>query len=687
MYDQGKHVGYRTRRSIRHQPAQNLKPKLMKTVAPLKRTSTTRTALQKRVAELNRQTSQHLSSDPARALGLAQQAHALSLEAHDLSGQAQSLLNLGKLQHNAGDLERALEHALQASALFESLEDAHGQTECLTDIGRMHRDTGRLEKALEVLALALESASARNDTAAEAGALNVRASVYGRLGRFTDAIHDFDQVLVIRIMYRDRHGEAVALMNLGIVYTELGDYATGLENLLGSHTIITSVLHDPQLETKCLLNIGNVYQDMGEYESAAEHFGRSLELTRVHEEPINEVIALNNLAEAHRSLGDHHQAALMLTEALEKSRKIGFGGMEMQIENGLGSVYHALKDYAQGLSFHKAALRLARASGDAQVKMEALMGLGNASLGLEQHASAVRYFTQALRASQKVKQPRTTAEAHRQLAQAYEQHGDLERTIAHLRAYHQLERRVFNEDNARKTRNLSLQFDLERARHEMEVHRINHEAAQQANTILEEKVRERTQELEEAGIEVVTRLAVAAEYRDDSTGQHTWRVGRTSALLAEELGLPVTEVELIHLAARLHDVGKIGITDLILQKPARLTVDEFDRMKDHTVIGAQILSGGKTPLLKMAEEIALTHHERWDGSGYPHGKKGKHIPMVGRIVAVADVFDALMSPRPYKQAWNNAEAYLEIERQAGRHFDPRVVRALKTLLDRGIDLT
>ncbi len=658
----------------------------MNTVAPRK-TSKVKTALHKRVHDLNLQATERLSSDPPRALALTHEAHALSLEAGDVTGRAQSLLNLGKLEHNAGELERAIQHALEASDLFESLRNAHSQTECSIDLGRMYRDAGKLEKALEVLERALESASTRGDTAAEAGALNVRASVYGRLGRFTDAIRDFDQVLVIRIMYRDRRGEAVALMNLGIVYTELGDYGSGLENLLASHTIITAELHDPQLETKCLLNIGNVYQDMGEFESAAEHFGRSLALTRAHDEPINEVMALNNLAEAHRSLGDNHKAASMLREALEKSRKIGFGAMEMMIENGLGSVCYGLGDYPQALGLHKDALRLARSSGDAQAKMEALMGLGNASLGLAQHASATQYFMQALRASQRIKQPRTAAEAHRQLAQAYEQQGDLERTIAHLKDYHILERRVFNEDTARKTRNLSLQFDLERARHEMEVHRINHEVAQRANTILEEKVRERTRELEEAGLEVVTRLAVAAEYRDDSTGQHTWRVGRTSALLAQELGLPNEEVELIRLAARLHDVGKIGITDLILQKPARLTKDEFDRMKDHTVIGAQILSGGRTPLLKLAEKIALSHHERWDGAGYPKGKKGKTIPLVGRIVAVADVLDALMSSRPYKRAWNSAEAYLEIERQAGRHFDPRVVRALKALLDRGIDLS
>jgi putative two-component system response regulator len=204
---------------------------------------------------------------------------------------------------------------------------------------------------------------------------------------------------------------------------------------------------------------------------------------------------------------------------------------------------------------------------------------------------------------------------------------------------------------------------------------------QRQNEVLEERVKERTRELEEAQIEVIYRLARAAEYRDHTTGQHTRRVGELSALLASILGLPQEDVELIRKAAPLHDVGKISLSDAILLKPGRLSPAELELNRSHTTMGAELLGGGHFPLLQMAEEIALTHHERWDGQGYPRGLTGEEIPLSGRIVAVADVFDALVHERPYKRAWTTEEAMAEIAEQSGKQFDPRVVRALLTLLE------
>lgn len=204
--------------------------------------------------------------------------------------------------------------------------------------------------------------------------------------------------------------------------------------------------------------------------------------------------------------------------------------------------------------------------------------------------------------------------------------------------------------------------------------RALHLQLQDQNQVLEQKVRERTRELEETQIEILERLALAAEYRDDDTGEHTKRVGQMSAQIAQALGLPGTEVELIRRAAPLHDVGKIAIPDSVLLKPGKLTSEEFELMKSHTTLGAKMLSGGQFPLLQRAEEIALTHHERWDGTGCL-GLRGESIPIAGRIAAVADVFDALTSKRPYKEAWPPAEAIEEVQRQSGQQFDPRVVEA------------
>ncbi len=199
------------------------------------------------------------------------------------------------------------------------------------------------------------------------------------------------------------------------------------------------------------------------------------------------------------------------------------------------------------------------------------------------------------------------------------------------------------------------------------------------SVLLETKVRERTQDLEKAQLETLQRLALAAEYRDDDTGLHTKRVGLTAARIAEALDLPPAQVDLILLAAPLHDVGKIGITDAILLKPGKLTDKEFDTMKQHSVIGAKMLSGSTSPWLQLAEQIALSHHERWDDRGYPNKLSGEDIPLVGRIVAVADVFDALTHERPYKKAWPLGEALAEIEAQSGRQFDERVIKAFLTL--------
>ncbi|MGB2715839.1 MAG: HD domain-containing phosphohydrolase [Vicinamibacterales bacterium] len=203
---------------------------------------------------------------------------------------------------------------------------------------------------------------------------------------------------------------------------------------------------------------------------------------------------------------------------------------------------------------------------------------------------------------------------------------------------------------------------------------------QSQNQMLEAKVRERTRELEAAQIEIIERLARAAEFRDDNTGQHTERVGQMAALLARELGLSDAQVSLIRRAAPLHDVGKIGIPDSILLKLGKLTPPEFELVKTHTSIGARILSGSRFALLRLAEEIAFSHHEQWDGRGYA-GLTGNHIPLAGRIVTVADVFDALTQKRPYKAAWPVEEAVAEIERQRGRQFDPDVVDAFLRIID------
>jgi putative two-component system response regulator len=218
-----------------------------------------------------------------------------------------------------------------------------------------------------------------------------------------------------------------------------------------------------------------------------------------------------------------------------------------------------------------------------------------------------------------------------------------------------------------------------RVRNQLET-RLLYQDLRKQNRALVEAINGRTLQLENARIEMIERLAMAAEYRDDDTSQHTERVGDLSAQLARKLGFTEEEQRLMRRAAALHDVGKIGIPDALLLKSSRLTQAEMEIMRSHTTIGAHILGGSANPLLQLAEVIVLSHHEHWDGRGYPSGLKGNNIPLPARIVAVADAFDALTNDRPYRRALPFEAAIAEIEAHRGTQFDARVVDALLSVV-------
>jgi putative two-component system response regulator len=219
---------------------------------------------------------------------------------------------------------------------------------------------------------------------------------------------------------------------------------------------------------------------------------------------------------------------------------------------------------------------------------------------------------------------------------------------------------------------------LLRIQNHLQIRRLQMTLREQ-NRALEERVLTRTRDLESAHREIVERLARAAEFRDDDTGDHIRRVGQLAGRLASEVGLSQQECQLLELAAMLHDIGKIGIPDRILLKPGALEPDEFEVMRTHTQIGARILSNAQSELLRMAHDVAVSHHDRWDGVDNLSGLRGDQIPLAGRIVAVADVYDALTHERHYKRAWTQDEALDYIRAESGRKFDPTVVYALLTI--------
>ncbi len=206
------------------------------------------------------------------------------------------------------------------------------------------------------------------------------------------------------------------------------------------------------------------------------------------------------------------------------------------------------------------------------------------------------------------------------------------------------------------------------------------------NRELERKVRERTAELNDTRLEIIRRLGRAAEYKDNETGLHVIRMSHYSRLLASAISDDEEWVDLVYNAAPMHDIGKIGIPDSILLKKGKLNDEEWNIMRQHPSYGAEIIGDQSYKLMSMAREIALTHHEKWDGSGYPNGLKGEEIPLPSRIVAIADVFDALTTERPYKKAWSVEDTVNLIDKESGSHFDPNLTPLLHEVLPDMLDI-
>lgn len=221
---------------------------------------------------------------------------------------------------------------------------------------------------------------------------------------------------------------------------------------------------------------------------------------------------------------------------------------------------------------------------------------------------------------------------------------------------------------------------LARIRSHLKIKQLNDELGEY-RTSLENMVAFRTAQLKDASLEIIWRLTAASEYRDNETGAHIKRMSHYSAAIGQKMGLAKKAVEAILYAAPMHDIGKIGIPDNILLKPGKLNSEEWEIMKQHTIVGGNILKDSKIGFVRMGAMIAMTHHERWDGSGYPNGLKGRLVPLAGRIVALADVFDALTSNRPYKRAFSIEKSTRIIEEGRGNHFDPDVVDAFFSTFD------
>ncbi|CAM4379488.1 HD domain-containing phosphohydrolase [Deinococcus marmoris] len=630
-------------------------------------------ALQRAIPEL-------LGVDPPQALTLAQTCCSLTAD-HDSSEAAESWVLLGRALQANGQQAEALAEFCRAAGSFAHLGQPIFEAEAQSFAGKLQLDLGHFSEAKEHLERAVSLSQNQPDgQGIQATALNHLAIVNHHQGKVAEALGMLHQALHLREAEANITGQIHCLINISNIQMWFGQYQDAVESLTRTYTLYKTQPADLKLETPILHNLAQVHSLRGDNGLAIEVMEAAYKSAVASKDRQIQATASLNLGVCCLDARQFDRAREYLQLALDLSRELKYQVGELNALDSLGNLYRQTGEPVLASQTIREALAIALEIGSKQGELEARLQLGRLHLRQGELDAARQELDAGLELAISVQSIKEQAEAHEALADYCERRGDLGQALAHSRELTRIERELFNAERDQQTRNLSIQFEVERARQDAEIYRVRTEVEHEGRQRAEQQVRVRTAELARAQQEVVTRLAMAAEYRDDTTGEHTRRVGRTSARIAQALGWPEGQANVLGVAARLHDVGKIGIPDSVLLKAGKLDSAEFQQMQTHTLIGARILSGGRSELLRMAEEIALTHHERWDGSGYPRGLRDSQIPLSGRIVALADVFDALTQARPYKRAWSVQEALDEIRRQTGTHFDPHLVEiALEVL--------
>ncbi|PTA69701.1 HD domain-containing phosphohydrolase [Deinococcus arcticus] len=600
-------------------------------------------------------------------------------EAHTLD-EGRRALWLGRALYAAGDLPAAAGHFAAAVSGFAAQRQTEELAEAQLSLGRTFLALGDLEGAHSALLNAVELAAQLGLPELQATALNQLAAVSYQRGEPAQTLRYLHQSLDLRTRIQDVTGQVHCLTNIGTQHTRLGHYKEALEHLNQAYLLTKTLPDNPALEGPILINLAQVHHMSGSHQLAFEVMRDASRVVHEGQDAQQKAISALNLGVYALEVGALDEAREHLEAALAQSRALGFRMGEISALDSLGTLAERTGAPHEAQAAYATSLALALDMGSAQGQVDARLNLGRLHLRAGQLDAAQAQLLQAEELAVHAELPKEQILAAEALMSLHEQRGDLQQALTYAHTLRGLERQRFDTERERETRQLSIQFEVERAQQDARLYQMRTAMEQSAREAAEQEVRERTAELARAQHEVVTRLAMAAEYRDDTTGEHTRRVGRAAARIAHALGWPEAQASVLGVAARLHDVGKIGIPDRILLKKGRLSPAEYRQMQHHTLIGGRILSGGHSALLRLAEEIARSHHERWDGSGYPLGLQGEAIPLPGRIVAVADVFDALIQSRPYKAAWTLEQALQELEAQAGRQFDPQIVAvALRVL--------
>lgn len=535
---------------------------------------------------------------------------------------------------------RARSLVQQARVLARSLHDHAGEAEALYRLAELAYAAGINNEAF---AVALESRDLAHESGAvttEVSALNLIAAVHYHASNFSEALGAATAALELYRSTGKRASEGHLLNMLGVIQHGLRENDKAIVTYEAA-LMANKGENRPGDDAITLANMAKVRADRHE-ELLAVSLGESaLTLAKEHTpEFVPEILA--RLAAAYVALDSLDRAAACLDEADgvlhdRTQRRVALSpGSVVMVRTARGELYVAqhLRDHA--LREWQDALDIATKAGMTEV-----------ALGLRE-----------------------------KLADLNREMGRFEQALIHQEARYALNEELLTRGSELRIKTLQIQHDTENARHQSEITRLR-------TTELDQLVQLRTDDLQRFQVDAFTRIAVMCEHYNADTEAHPAHVGELSALIALELGLDGEFAQRLALAARMHDIGKVGVPENILLKPGPLTAAEYDRMKTHTLLGHEVLRDGNTPLLQLAAEVAHTHHERWDGSGYPRGLYRTTIPLSGRIVSVADVYDALVSERVYKRAWQPIDAINYIIAGRGSQFEPQVVDAfIRVMLER-----
>lgn len=539
----------------------------------------------------------------------------------------------------SSDLARARSMVQQARVMARAQHDSHGESEALYRLAELSYATGLNNEAFAVALEARDLAHQCGASKSEVNALNLIAAVQYQAANYSEALSSATAALELYRAGGERSSEGLLLNSLAVIQHSLRD--TDRAIVTYEAALMANKGQDrPDLDAITLANMAKVRADRHEDLLAVSLGESALALAKDHApEFVPEILA--RLAIAYVTLSALDRAASCLDEA-------------------------------DGVLRDRTARRVALSPGSV-VTVRTARGDLYVAQHLRDHA--VREWNDALELATQAGMTEVALTLREKLADLCKEMGRFEQALGHQEARYALNEEMFNRATELRIRTLQIQYDTEAARAQSEILRLR-------TTDLDQMINRRTDEMEAFQVEALLRVAVLAEFRDPDAAVHPVRVGDLAADIAAEAGERPEYVERLRVAARLHDIGKLVAPQEVLLKQGPLTPDEFELVKSHSLLGAQLLDGSPSPQVQLAAEVALAHHERWDGTGYPSGLAGEGIALSGRIVAIADVYDSLVSVRAYKPAWSPVDAIHYISAGRGTQFDPRLVRAFIAVMAR-----